>query len=156
MNDIDAILQRNREARERIVRAAQERERLARMAHQQQIAKAEAAQIQHQLAQEEAARRAHRELRLEGLPTAAVEVRRALLALMLHYDMYWPEIVGPDRRKHLKLPRAEVYKCLRAFGWSYPKIGRFCKRDHTSIVHALQASGDHVPQAAKREASTDE
>jgi chromosomal replication initiation ATPase DnaA len=42
-------------------------------------------------------------------------------------------------RRHAAL--AELCAALRAlpYGWSYPKIGRFVGRHHTTIMHALRA-----------------
>jgi chromosomal replication initiation ATPase DnaA len=33
--------------------------------------------------------------------------------------------------------RKELYKILRSKNWSYPDIGRFANRDHTTIMAAL-------------------
>jgi hypothetical protein len=32
----------------------------------------------------------------------------------------------------------ELYRALRAQGWSYPKIARFTGRDHSTVVQALR------------------
>lgn len=34
--------------------------------------------------------------------------------------------------------RTDAYTRLRAAGYSYPEIGRFCNRHHSSVLHALQ------------------
>jgi chromosomal replication initiation ATPase DnaA len=33
--------------------------------------------------------------------------------------------------------RRDAYAALRAAGYSYPEIGRFCGRDHSTVMHAL-------------------
>jgi chromosomal replication initiator protein len=45
---------------------------------------------------------------------------------------------GQLRHPHLVKARKEVYLILREmFHWSYPVIGKFMNRDHTSIIHAI-------------------
>jgi chromosomal replication initiation ATPase DnaA len=46
-------------------------------------------------------------------------------------------ILGPSRQPHLVEARAEVFRELRALGWSYPRIGRAVGRDHTTIHAAV-------------------
>lgn len=46
---------------------------------------------------------------------------------------------GPyARSKHLAADRSELYADLRARGWSFPEIGRFAGRDHTTVLVALR------------------
>lgn len=48
------------------------------------------------------------------------------------------DMLGPGREAHLVEARADVYRALRAAGWSYPRIGRFVGgRNHTTVMHAL-------------------
>lgn len=60
------------------------------------------------------------------------------------------DIRGPLRWKEIVKARAEVAKFLREErGWSFPQIGQFLDRDHTSIMHLLKPAES---RAAKREA----
>lgn len=138
MSDIDEIMRRSREARERIAKAGQQY-----AVQKKQLAKADA-HLAAQEAQAVALReqadtvRLTRERRLQDLPPATNDIRRALFKIMVDYDVYWEEIVSHSRRKNLDAPRREVYAYMRSLGWSYPKIGAFCNRDHASIIHGVQ------------------
>jgi chromosomal replication initiation ATPase DnaA len=142
MKTIDEIMQRNREARERILKAGKQYQ-----AQQQQLVEAEAAQVaaakaaaeEAELARITRSTRSVREMRLEKFPKASHAIRHEVLLILTAHDVYWKEIVSHDRRKNLKLPRADVYRYLRSLDWSYPEIGRFCNRDHSSIFHAIEA-----------------
>ena len=52
----------------------------------------------------------------------------------LHRD----DILGPSRYKKIVDARHECIALFRSRGLSTPAIGRIMKRDHSSIVHALQ------------------
>lgn len=41
------------------------------------------------------------------------------------------------RRRDYINARTELYRKLRAEGYSYPEIGRFVGREHSTIMHAL-------------------
>lgn len=145
MSTIDEIMRRNREARERLVKAGQQYE-----TRHQRLAQAEAA-LAEQMAraeQEAEANRAAQERieatilgrkrRLHGMPPTTNEIRRDILLLLTQHNVYWEEIVAHTRRKHLDAPRRAVYVYLRSLGWSYPAIGKFCDRDHASIMNGVQ------------------
>ena len=48
-------------------------------------------------------------------------------------------MLGKGRFHHLVVARAELYATLRAWGWSYPAIGVFVGRDHTTVILALSS-----------------
>jgi chromosomal replication initiation ATPase DnaA len=52
------------------------------------------------------------------------------------YDRH--DILGPRRFKVLVEIRYECIKFFREQGFSTPEIGRIMRRDHSTIVHALQ------------------
>ena len=52
------------------------------------------------------------------------------------YDRH--DILGKRRFKVLVEIRYECIKLFRERGYSTPEIGRIMKRDHSTIVHALQ------------------
>lgn len=43
---------------------------------------------------------------------------------------------GPSRKRSYFQPRAKAMLAMYREGYSYPQIGRFFKRDHTSVMHA--------------------
>lgn len=49
------------------------------------------------------------------------------------------EMLSTSRRAECVDARLEIYRELRKAGWSYPRIGKFVGRDHTTIMHALDA-----------------
>jgi chromosomal replication initiation ATPase DnaA len=53
------------------------------------------------------------------------------------------DLKGPSRFRHIQVARTELYLALRAkpYQWSYPAIGRFVNRDHTTVLHAVQKAG---------------
>lgn len=54
------------------------------------------------------------------------------------YGITVEKLRGYDRRRPVPTIRREVFRQLRAIGWSYPRIGAFMGgRDHSTIVYAL-------------------
>lgn len=54
------------------------------------------------------------------------------------YGYTTEDILGPRRFKVLMEVRYECIKIFRQRGYSMTEIGRIMKRDHSSIIHALQ------------------
>lgn len=48
------------------------------------------------------------------------------------------EIKSPSRTKRFVEARSLYCYILRSFGWSYPDIGRYANRDHTSVMHLVK------------------
>ena len=48
-----------------------------------------------------------------------------------------PEQLRHDRQRPAPAARAEVYRALRELGWSYPRIGDFFGRHHTTVMVAI-------------------
>jgi hypothetical protein len=49
------------------------------------------------------------------------------------------EILGRNRRPPIAAARHEaVWRVRLATGWSLPRLGRFFKRDHTTVLHSLR------------------
>jgi hypothetical protein len=71
-------------------------------------------------------------------PIADPQLRSDLRAILDQHDTTWEAIVNHDRKAPTHKPRRAVYGYLHRRGWSVAKIGRFCNRDHTSILHALR------------------
>jgi chromosomal replication initiation ATPase DnaA len=47
-------------------------------------------------------------------------------------------LLGRSRFRTVAAARARLFQELRATGLSYPEIGRFCGRDHTTVMSALR------------------
>lgn len=45
----------------------------------------------------------------------------------------------PRRRPVARARQLSIYWIRLQYGWSYPRLGRFFNRDHTTCVHAVQA-----------------
>ncbi|MBV7408189.1 helix-turn-helix domain-containing protein [Maritimibacter sp. DP1N21-5] len=66
-------------------------------------------------------------------------------------------ILGPNRCRPLVLARQEAMYLLRhVLDWSYPRVGRFVRRDHTSVMHGVReverrmyASGDYCAEISE-------
>ena len=69
-------------------------------------------------------------------------------AVARRYGLPLAQLLGPSSTPHSRsgtapAARRELYVALRARGWSYPQIGRFCGgRDHTTVIAAI----DSVPK----------
>jgi len=63
--------------------------------------------------------------------------RRIAQAALAPHGMTWTDAMSPDRTLPYTNARKDVYKALRKHGWSLMKIGIFCGRDHTTVMHAL-------------------
>jgi chromosomal replication initiator protein len=49
------------------------------------------------------------------------------------------DILGPNRRPPIATARHEaVWRVRLATGWSLPRLGRFFKRDHTTVLHSIR------------------
>lgn len=65
----------------------------------------------------------------EQVRNVLVEANENLMRLRSH-----------NRDKGIVQCRREIATLLRARGWSYPRIGRFIGRDHSSVIHLLEPS----------------
>lgn len=57
------------------------------------------------------------------------------------------EVLAEDRHPGRVAARRELYVALRALGWSYPEIGRFVRRDHTTVIAAINGKVRKCPPA---------
>ena len=48
------------------------------------------------------------------------------------------EIMSPNQQRHVAHARFAAYVALRDRGLSMPQIGRFFKRDHTTVLHGIR------------------
>lgn len=58
------------------------------------------------------------------------------------------DILSPKRCKKIVAARDEAIRALGIANprWSYPDLGRFFGRDHTTIMHSLQKTGGLLPR----------
>ena len=64
---------------------------------------------------------------------------RAIIESVAHiYRVTVKEILSKDRREHIVSARQLVAYVMRELGdgFSYPEIGRFLHRDHSTVIHA--------------------
>jgi hypothetical protein len=59
-------------------------------------------------------------------------------AILKAYQENYRRLVSNQRDRHIVQCRIAVAMYLRKRGWSYPRVGNFMKRDHSSIVHLLE------------------
>ena len=65
--------------------------------------------------------------------------RAALQAVSTRTRVPIAEILGRNRRPPIAAARHEaVWRVRLATGWSLPRLGRFFKRDHTTVLHSLR------------------
>jgi chromosomal replication initiation ATPase DnaA len=64
--------------------------------------------------------------------------RRIAQAALVPHGMTWTDAMSPARTLPYTDARRDVYTALRKHGWSLKKIAIFCRRDHTTVLNALQ------------------
>ena len=50
------------------------------------------------------------------------------------------DLLSRKRRQQIVHARMALYAALRKRGWSYPRIGRFCGRDHSTVMYGVAAA----------------
>jgi hypothetical protein len=63
--------------------------------------------------------------------------RGGVVAILKAYGENMRRLTSLQRDTHIIDCRRDVAIYLRARGWSFPRIGRFMRRDHSSIIHLL-------------------
>lgn len=56
------------------------------------------------------------------------------------------EMRGSNRLRAFAHPRQEAFSVARKYGYSFPQIGRFYDRDHTTVLYGVQ---EHEKRAAQ-------
>lgn len=67
-------------------------------------------------------------------------VRNEATAAAALYGVHVTDLLERNRSRILVRARTELYRRLRALGWSLPVIGLHVGRHHTSVLHALRAA----------------
>lgn len=79
------------------------------------------------------------DLRPPLLAGAPIGRARELLEPVLQRHMVtWKQVAGKDRHNVIVAARQECMWVLNKAGMSLPMIGRFMKRDHTTVLHGVQ------------------
>ena len=80
------------------------------------------------------------------LPRATSDdTRRAIKGVLDAYGATWHDLVRPDRSARWRPARNALYQMLRGRGWSYSRIGRICRRDHTTVMYSLRKATQWTP-----------
>ncbi len=78
-------------------------------------------------------------------------------AVLNRYDISQEELFSRKRKKRLARIRTIMWWALREGGYSFPSIGQYFKRDHSTIVKVLEKNielkqaGHEIYQDAKNE-----
>jgi hypothetical protein len=76
---------------------------------------------------------------MDGAPPMAKDLALSVKYILQAYGFTWREAFQVRRNtvsRH-RNARAAIYWLLHCRGWSYPKIGKLCGRDHTTIIWSL-------------------
>lgn len=95
-----------------------------------------------------------------GIPTGTGApnmrgARKTIAPILLRRGLVWADIIRDDRHKEFVLARREIYHALRELGWSYPLIAKLCKRDHTSVLYAIQKWAQHLSETKGKNHAND-
>lgn len=78
-------------------------------------------------------------------------MRQIAELVCMWYGVTIDQLRGQSRMDVCVHPRqCAMYWMRRAGGWSYPQIGRFFGRDHTTVLHGVR---EHAKRRAARRAS---
>lgn len=61
-----------------------------------------------------------------------------LLATAEKHGITPTEMLSRNRSAKLVAARTDYMRALRAYGFSYPQIGRWTQRDHSTVIHHVQ------------------
>lgn len=69
-----------------------------------------------------------------------LDSQREASAVAKRHGLTYAQLMGPSRYSHIVRARAELYRVLRAapYRWSYPAIGAFVGRDHTTVIDCIR------------------
>lgn len=67
-------------------------------------------------------------------------LRLLVLPMVEDCGIPWSMLVSPSRMEYLKGPRRKIWAMLQREGLSLPQIGKMFNRDHTTILHGINAT----------------
>lgn len=56
------------------------------------------------------------------------------------FNVHPRDLMGNYRFRFVARARQALYLALRRRGWSYPQIGRFMNRDHSSVIYGTKVA----------------
>jgi hypothetical protein len=76
---------------------------------------------------------------MDGAPPMAKEIALSVKYILQAYGFTWREAFASrrDNVSRHRNARAAIFWLLHCRGWSYPKIGKLCGRDHTTVIWSL-------------------
>jgi chromosomal replication initiation ATPase DnaA len=83
----------------------------------------------------------------EAVPRARMAEIAASMAIATELTV--ADIRGPRRDRAVAWPRQQAMLMMHQAGYSLPMIGRFFKRDHTTILHGVRAAKSRLEGADK-------
>ena len=82
-----------------------------------------------------------------GETTAAPEPKAILELVASYYEVDPKDILGKRRQRSLVLPRhVSMYLCRKHTERSFPELGRFFQRDHTTVQHGVKKVESNLEQ----------
>lgn len=76
-----------------------------------------------------------------------VSVRRQISvneAVAIAWGIAVYDLIGYPAKRAFATPRAACYRILREQGYSLEKIGYLTKRDHSTVLHGVRRSEEHM------------
>jgi hypothetical protein len=67
-------------------------------------------------------------------------LRLLVLPMVEDCDIPWRDLISSSRKEYLKGPRRKIWAMLQREGLSLPQIGKMFNRDHTTILHGINAT----------------
>lgn len=84
---------------------------------------------------------------IEGPPAPPALMRDIAIEVAARHSLTLADLSGRSKRRHIAIARQEaMWEVWQATNYSFPRIGAFFKRDHTTVLHNVRVH-------AKRRAS---
>ena len=83
-----------------------------------------------------------------ALPMPRTRAEAVLYDVARRHNLTPADIRSPGRSAPIVMARAECYVKLREIGWGYAQMGRYFKRDHSTVLAMLRKYGS-TQQAAQ-------
>lgn len=75
------------------------------------------------------------------LARSRIRIEVILRVVSHYYGVTVPDVIGPDRRRAVMIPRQAAMRFAALEGWSTPEIGRrLGGRDHSTVFHGIRSA----------------